>query len=62
MLDKWTIQKIYLLNGTDLELHPQYGISGFYYIVKCQGKKEKVLAGPLPLAQAKKTAERMATG
>lgn len=51
----WNVQKIYLLEGTNLQLDPEYK-SPYYFVTT---NDDVVLSSPLPLASAKKYAVQL---
>lgn len=55
----WSRSYVYVLEGTHLELHPQYRLN-CWYVVDVSGANEVVLSPALPLTQAKRRAERIA--
>jgi len=50
----WFVVKTYVLDGSTLELHPEYG-SDFFFVYDTRSKK--TLTSALPLKTAKKSAE-----
>lgn len=53
----WSVVKHYVLDGTYLELTPQYG-SSLYYVGDWRDR-ENSLTGALPLKTAKRSAEHI---
>ena len=54
---EWTTNISYSLDGTYLELVPEYGFSDYYYIIDT--RTSKCLTNAMPLKNAKKAVERM---
>jgi hypothetical protein len=52
------VQRVYILLGTTLELHPEY-LSGYFFIINTKRPNRKV-SGPFDLKMAKQYAERLA--
>ena len=51
---QWQKQTTYILHGTYLELHPEFG-SGWYFVIDVRNP-DRAVSGAFPLKEAKRSA------